>query len=273
MQVVSVQEPGAAAVVGRGGGGAPHAPDLPTLGASGCEGRFFSLSFGAQPLCSFTHAPACPRRPAARSRHREPPLANVPRSARFTTTLVSHVSLRAAGGGTRRARPCMIPTNRTIRTHTSRATAGHGGMGQTNRITGHGFELEPGGRNCGTPPMTCTKCSVLARSCALRSSPPRGRWRRSPDSGDTSAAQAARELGIFFLLSLLLLLLRVWRGHRPRRWGTGRLGFRRDQLRRSWWPCGHGHAPARARPVGSSCFGSFTLLLLLGAWPTRSLRG
>ena len=40
---VSVQEPGAAAVVGRGGGGALYAPDLPTLGASGREGRSFSL--------------------------------------------------------------------------------------------------------------------------------------------------------------------------------------------------------------------------------------
>ena len=69
---VSVQEPGAAAVVGRGGGGALYAPDLPTLGASGREGRSFSLLFGAQPLRGTTLAPACPMRPASRSRHREP---------------------------------------------------------------------------------------------------------------------------------------------------------------------------------------------------------
>ena len=54
------------------GGDALYAPDLPTLGASGREGRHFSLLFGAQPLRGTTLAPACPMRPASRSRHHEP---------------------------------------------------------------------------------------------------------------------------------------------------------------------------------------------------------
>ena len=103
---VSVQEPGAAAVVGRGGGAALYAPDLPTLGASGREGRLFSLLFGAQPLRGTTLAPACPMRPASRSRHREPSACSrMSHDLLVSHYASSHLSLLRAGDRRGRMRP------------------------------------------------------------------------------------------------------------------------------------------------------------------------
>ena len=94
--------------------------DPPICGRVGAQGLPFSSSVRCSAAARrHTHTPACHPGLPLGAGIVSPPLANAPRSARFTTTLVSHVSLRAAGGGTRRARPCMIPTNRTIRTHTT----------------------------------------------------------------------------------------------------------------------------------------------------------
>ena len=74
------------------GGGAPGAANPPTPGGAAARGVAFSLVRCAAAARLHTRA-ASPKRLAPRSRHREPLLANAPRSARSTTTLV-HTSLK-----------------------------------------------------------------------------------------------------------------------------------------------------------------------------------